>query len=733
MRKYFIFFLLFSVSLCLSARDRVINNPAFEVSNTGLTHIARIELNAGETRVYIRTTFIPKWWVKFSRKHFIRDIKSGEKHYATAIIGGEFDKEIYMGASGDSSFVLIFPPLNKTINKIDFGEGDEAEIYGISLDKKQKKIETERYVPDAAQHWLAAELAKAKVKTLVEYDSPRFFSRDTARLVGYIKGYDPRLNFHTGMIYSGNKITNEESPVIVRIYEDGRFEADIPMVHPEYTYVRFKNEIVKFYIEPGQTLSMILSWDEFLTADRIRNSRHIFKDVEFSGAAAQINKELLSANLPPRDYESFQKSVKVLNPEQFKAQQMALWKKSSANVEELISRQNYNPHTRTILRNQVKMANVCALFDYVMYRESELRRDTANPVLKIKTTPSYYDFFQELDFNDQSLLLTSDFYTFINRFEFSTPITNVKYWRGNPSRKTLEQYLFTDLKLRPTKDDFVYLKFHYELNNKLNAGITETERDKLIKEYNTIAGEFSNRYKKYLADFDRLHPEPKPISVTDRELQAWKKVDSVISNYYQLKPNLIYELVKVRSLKFTFEKMMKKEEALPFLTSFEKGLTNPFLAQEARRMFDKSYPVTPVLAYDLPPGKASEIFRKIIDPHKGKMLFIDFWGIYCGPCIASIERNKPIRQKYKDSGDLKFLFITSSQESPQARYDEFVKKQELENTYKLSADDYLYLRQLFKFNGIPRYIVVNKKGQVMNDDFQMHNFEYELKQLLARE
>ena len=65
------------------------------------------------------------------------------------------------------------------------------------------------------------------------------------------------------------------------------------------------------------------------------------------------------------------------------------------------------------------------------------------------------------------------------------------------------------------------------------------------------------------------------------------------------------------------------------------------------------------------------------------------------------------------------------------RYNDFIKDQELAKTHRLSSDDFLYLRQLFKFNGIPRYVLINKEGKVLNDDFPMHNLKDELKKLIA--
>jgi len=731
MKACFLFLFLFSMCLCMSAKDRVIHDPSFELTATGITHVSKIELNEKETRVHVRTTFIPKWWVKFSKQTFIKESGSGEKLFISAIIGGELDKEMYMGASGDSSFVLVFPGLKKEIRRIDLGEDAETLIFGISLDKKQKRMKGERQVPATVQQWIDTELEKSKVKTLVDYRSPKFFRRDTARLVGYIKGYDPRLDFYTGIIYASNQIAREDTPVIVRIHDDGRFEADIPTVNPEYTYVRFKNNRVRFYIEPGQTLSMVLNWDEFLVADRLGNRPYDFKDVQFAGPAGQVNQELNNAVLKPMDPTVFQNWVRTLTPEQFKAQQMSSWRISKDEVEEQIKTHHFSPHTQRILRNEVAMENASAMFDFVMNRESEARRERANSVLKMEPDSSYYDFLQDLDLNDPSLILSSRFSTFINRFEFSTPISGIKFQTEEPSRKFLHEYLFGDLGLKPTKEDLAYIKFRKDLTRALDSGIAVPQRDQMIKEFNGVAEAFSNRYKAYMPAYERAHPAPRKIPLAERELRNWQRIDSAVSSYYGLKPNLIYEVAKVRALKFLFEKVMKKEDASVFLTSYEKGLSSPFLASEARRMFNKAYPLTPVAAYDLPPGKATDVFRKIIEPHKGKMLFVDFWGIYCGPCIAAIERNKPLRQKYKGGEELEFLFITSEEDSPQARYDEFIKKHELENTYRLSTDEYRYLRQLFKFNGIPRYIVVNKDGQIVNDNFEMHNFEFELQKLLA--
>jgi hypothetical protein len=60
----------------------------------------------------------------------------------------------------------------------------------------------------------------------------------------------------------------------------------------------------------------------------------------------------------------------------------------------------------------------------------------------------------------------------------------------------------------------------------------------------------------------------------------------------------------------------------------------------------------------------------------------------------------------------------------------YQQEQEMKNSYRISNDEFNMLRQLFRFNGIPRYVVIDQKGDVINDNFQMHNFEFELKRII---
>ena len=157
-------------------------------------------------------------------------------------------------------------------------------------------------VPAYVQKWLAEKTAFKKGKAR----QTSFFLHDSVKIVGYIKGYDKKANYASGIIYHKNNITGEDFPTTVRIYEDGRFESSLPVIHPIASYINFNNNRIKFYGEPGTTTGIILD----------------FKTTEYLGANKEINEQLAAIDLPSPDYEHLTDYRKTQKPEDFKQAQL---------------------------------------------------------------------------------------------------------------------------------------------------------------------------------------------------------------------------------------------------------------------------------------------------------------------------------------------------------------------------------------------------------------------------
>lgn len=717
--------------------QRIIENPAFEVSNSGIRHISKIELNKDATRIHIHNKFIPGWWVSFEKDIFIQ-LDNGTKINIVDVDGAKFDEKITMPESGEKTIVLVFPPINEEVKKIDYNN----TIFGISLLEGAIKNNKSKKIPQDVSKWIDSELKKSTNKPLANFNSKEFFNKTTGRLIGYIKGYDVRLGFKTGIMYTHNDITREDYPVVIEIHPDGRFEADIPLTNASYSYAVFKSKPVKFYLEPQQTLAMILDWDEFLYADRMRKSLHNFKNITFKGPLAKINEDLMNFSEKSFDYKSFSEKMKTITPQAFKDEETIEYKNNLENLDAYLKNNSISDKAKVLLKNQIDLEHANRLFDFVSDRDYHAKQDTTNLVLKIPVENHYFDFLQNFNLNDQSLLVSKEFSTFVNRFEFAQPISI--YPKTNSSsftaEKTFEQYL-EDEKIVISENDKT-------LNNSMKTKVFKSAAEvmEFQKQFSeTFMNTLKAYSKKYVEPF--INNTPKTEIVT---MDKWQLRDSVVKNVFHLDKNLVYEIIKIRAIDYDI-KRSDSENAHAYWNELQKDITHPFLKIEGERIVNKQFPISAIqnnlladnsnrkliinataISNQLPEGKATNIFKDIVKKHKGKILFIDFWATTCGPCVATIKQMKEKRKEHKDNENFEFVFITDESLSPLEPYNKFVKEQELEKIYRLPSDDYNYLRQLFKFNGIPHYIVVDKKGEVINDDFPMYSFNRLLNGILEK-
>jgi hypothetical protein len=192
--------LFITITLGLFAKTTTIVDPSYKFKTTGIRNVTKIELTDTATLFTIHITFVPYWWEEFTKDEFIKNSETGEEFKVKGIKGAVLGEHLWMPASGDSTIVLIFPPLSASVKKIDYNN----YIFGIALDGSKSGKHAPSVISPEIEKWINAELTKAPKNGLTDYNSPKFFNDAPARLIGCIKGYDKRAGFKTGIIYASN-------------------------------------------------------------------------------------------------------------------------------------------------------------------------------------------------------------------------------------------------------------------------------------------------------------------------------------------------------------------------------------------------------------------------------------------------------------------------------------------------------------------------------------------------
>lgn len=105
-----------------------------------------------------------------------------------------------------------------------------------------------------------------------------------------------------------------------------------------------------------------------------------------------------------------------------------------------------------------------------------------------------------------------------------------------------------------------------------------------------------------------------------------------------------------------------------------------------------------------------------LSDYKGKILVIDFWATWCGPCKQAFPAMKLLVEKYKDDPKVKFLFIDTKERTD--NYEKQVKDFMTQNNYPFhvvfdTKDEKGVMSTVFakyKMPGIPAKFIIDGNG-----------------------
>jgi thiol-disulfide isomerase/thioredoxin len=262
-------------------------------------------------------------------------------------------------------------------------------------------------------------------------------------------------------------------------------------------------------------------------------------------------------------------------------------------------------------------------------------------------------------------------------------------------------------------------------NNFDNSILDNLYRDEYLISDDYKYGLIGNEYLKYLLSLDYQ----KDSALRNRKGYKLEKINKVYKGKVK---EFVLQSIMISSIEYckSFDKLNEYKEQFEIYFStfsnpfYKKSIVTKFSEKETELLRTEIGKPAPKFTLESNLGNSYSL-----EDYKGKVVYLDLWASWCAPCRAETPSFKILISKYKNDNRIAFLSIAVHdgindwKKALEEDKPDWVQLLDKEGTVWKS----------YVANTIPKFILIDKEGKIVNFDAPWPSSGEEIERLLNRE
>jgi thiol-disulfide isomerase/thioredoxin len=510
------------------------------------------------------------------------------------------------------------------------------------------------------------------------------FAEKSFTLTGTFKGYNPAVDSfkYCSVIYN-HLYKHDQQTHTGEIDKTGKFSIVFPLNRPQEIMFEFGDELIVLYAIPGSSLSISLDLPAFKVLARLPYEEHVRKEepVIYSGQYAQLNTEfrlfkpIINNALHYKEHYAL---IDSLDQIAYKTWRMVMMQRLQDSLAAFNNRYNTSTEFRQLMTQHIRYGAAEDLLRYRWLHNSKTKKREL-----VNLTPEYLNFLADMPADNEEAVITEKYSSFLEEY--------INFYRPHKAYK-IDQPAF-----------IAYLKNHNKSVSPVEEQLlTTTETQPSPERFQQIDAVYK-KYRSEMTDF----------------MQEEMLADAIDTVGTSISPGIGRDILFAHILAAHLN-----NNRIPLtetqLTTLVGKIDNSNLRNQIRQDNDR---LKNVLAGNMPATShirsglqvsEDKFFAELIKPYKGKVVYIDFWAPWCGPCMGEMPASKEL-QKELTGKEVVFLYIAVR--CTKQSWENTIKEKKLEGEhYFANENEGKLLSGKFNIAGIPHYVLIDKEGEAKDDD-----------------